>query len=143
VAVAGVGAVELDGLLADVSSDALLFADGFLAEADSLDRDGLGVHGRPLGPQCGLMLGLADLGPVVGVAAVRVGDWFPLEACDSGPSRRSAGVSRSMSFRVITILPSGRGGSRSKKRPRRRTEDPFPYARCRWALVLMGGSSIA
>jgi hypothetical protein len=60
--------------------NALLVADGFLAQADPLDRDGLGVHDRPLGAQGHLVLRLADLRTVVGIPGVRIGNRLTLKA---------------------------------------------------------------
>src|SRR4051795_7262266 len=66
--------VELDLFLADLAADGLLVGDGLLAQLDPLHRNGLGLVHGPLGGEGDLVLLFGDRGPVVGVAAVGLGD---------------------------------------------------------------------
>ena len=67
----------VDLLLADRLADFGVLGDGFLAEPDALDRDGLLRHDRPLCPQGNLVLFLADrLARQCGIA-VSVGNRLP------------------------------------------------------------------
>src|SRR5215210_4173998 len=78
-ALAQLGVVDLDLLLANVAADGLLVSDGLLADPDPLDRDGLGVDHWALGVQRDLVLLLRDRGPVVGRATVGGGDGLALQ----------------------------------------------------------------